>query len=101
LIRRENTEITSSNAGAHIEYWGDLVQAGQVAGEYDEYPHGRVSHGLRSEMFKLLAAPCILRREDIVTKILDRLNLPDDTVRDRDDHYRCPHCMGIPATEQI
>ena len=29
--------------GSHIDYWDSLLQAGQVTGEYDEWPRGRVS----------------------------------------------------------
>ena len=45
-------------------------------------------YDLRREKFILLADPCILRREDIVQQILNRMRLPADTVRGGDDHYR-------------
>jgi hypothetical protein len=72
----------------HTDYWDDLLASGQVAGEYDEYPRGRVSYSTRDERYTLLADQHILKREDVVQQILDRMQLPPDTIRGGDAHYR-------------
>jgi hypothetical protein len=74
--------------GAHADYWDALLQAGSVTGEYDEYPRGRVSYSTRDERYTLLADQHILKREDVVQQILDRMHLPPDTIRGGDAHYR-------------
>ena len=84
--------------GAHVDYWDALVQAGQVTGEYDEHPRGRVSYSTLAERISLLADRCILEQPKVVLEIIRRLHLPPDTIRDTDtdSHYVCPGCTKRP-----
>jgi hypothetical protein len=36
--------------GSHSNYWDKLLEAGQVAGEYDEWPRARVAFDARREI---------------------------------------------------
>jgi hypothetical protein len=77
----------------HDAYWERLRQAGAVTGEYDDWPRGRVAYDTRTGEFTLLADRCILLREDLASEILSEMYLPAGSMRDTDEHYRCPACM--------
>lgn len=77
----------------HDEFFEVLLRAGSVDGEYTDWPRARVAYSTLSETYTLLADSCILKREALVQGILDRLQLPTDTVRDSDSHYRCGVCL--------
>jgi hypothetical protein len=81
------------HAGSHVEYWDELLAAGEVTGEYYDFSRGRVCFSKRDDRWSLLADPCILKREDVVQALLRRLNLPRTTAVATDSHYRCPGCM--------
>ena len=81
---------------AHIEYWAELVKKGEVPNsEYEEFPRGRVAYDIKAGKFTLLADRCILRRKNIVGKILSRLQIPlKNTEVGADSDYRCFRCLG-------
>jgi hypothetical protein len=79
----------------HDAYWEELLLVKAVpAGEYDEYPRGRVVHDTRKRSFIILLDKCILERKGLLRKIVDTLHLPAAATKvDTDDHYRCPGCV--------
>ena len=82
--------------GSHIRYWAELRRARLVPddSEYDEYPRGRAVLDRRSGRASLYADRCILRRGELVARILRQLRLPAGTGIATDPHYRCPRCLG-------
>lgn len=77
----------------HDAFWSRLLKEGSVSGEYDEWPRARVAYSVCDEQFRLLADRCILRRPEVIQRILDRLHLPRTTVTATDSHYLCPACV--------
>jgi hypothetical protein len=80
----------------HEELWNEYQRINRVPREleYDEVPRGRVlCQAAIPPKFVLYADLCILRRQDLVLKILDSLGLPSGTTVSADQHYHCPHCM--------
>ena len=81
----------------HLDWWTKLQRNREVPidVEYEEPPRGRVIFDRRRERFLLLADACILRRSDLVYKIMAALHLPPEkTDLDRDAHYRCARCLS-------
>ena len=81
---------------SHIDYWTRLQCTGAVLPEveYEELPRGRVVFDGREQRLKLYADACILRKKDVVKKLLRLLHLPDDTPLSTDRHYRCSRCVA-------
>jgi hypothetical protein len=86
---------SATHERGHIVYWDELVKVGMVPNtEYEEFPRGRVSYNMTTRQFTLLADRCILRKKNIVRKILSRMNLPvRGTKVNTDSHYRCFRCL--------
>jgi len=82
--------------GDHITLWAELERRGEVPRDtpYEEHPRGRVNYNTRTKQFTLFADPCILRKENVVNKLLLLMNLPDDTPLSADAHYRCFRCLA-------
>lgn len=80
----------------HISFWNQLVRSGRVPdSEYEQFPRGRVAYDIKAGKFTLLADRCILRRKNIVGKILSRLQIPlKNTEVGADSDYRCFRCLG-------
>ena len=80
----------------HIDYWTRLQLSGAVLPEveYEEHPRGRVHFATRTQRFTLYADACILRKKDVVKKLLRLLHLPEDTPLSTDEHYRCFRCLA-------
>jgi hypothetical protein len=78
----------------HCAYWDKLQAAHAVpAGEYDDFPRGRVSYDTRSRKFSLFLDKCIIKK-DFVQRIMKWMNLPKaNTTVETDPHYRCPVCL--------
>ena len=85
-----------THAIGHLEYWTALQAAGAVPAEtdYAQPPRGRVSYDMRQKRFLLYTDACILRRKDVVTKILAAFHLLPDTRPQTDSHYRCFRCLS-------
>ena len=86
-----------THARGHIKHWTELQHMGAISPdvEYEEPPRGRVGYDTKTERFWLRADSCILRRKDIVQRIMAALHLPPDkTSTGRDEHYRCAECMN-------
>lgn len=80
----------------HIDRWGQMQRAGLVSPdiEYEVYPRGRVIFNVKTDKFLLLADRCILKKRNLVKKIISELQLPAArTVCDTDPHYRCHKCL--------
>ena len=79
----------------HVDVW-PLFQRNGIAPndmEYEEVPRGRVMYDTKIRRFKLLADRCILKRKDLVRKIMAAMNLPSNNTDQRtDSHYRCTAC---------
>ena len=81
----------------HDAYWEELQACGSVPKdeEYDECPRGRVCFGTKDKTFRVYLDRCILKRKEMVEKIMHSMNLPPEPLTDiqLDSHYRCPKCM--------
>jgi hypothetical protein len=81
----------------HDTYWEELQVGGSVPRdvEYDECPRGRVCYDTKTKTFHLYLDRCILKRKDLVERIICAMNLPPETSTETrlDSHYRCPGCM--------
>ena len=80
----------------HVDRWRQLQITGKVSCdvEYEELPRGRVVYNTRTDQFLLLADGCILKRSNLIKKIMDELQLPPHkTKRRTDPHYRCFSCL--------
>jgi hypothetical protein len=82
----------------HIDRWRQMQTTGVVPLdiEYEEPPRGRVSYNVKKRQFLLLADRCILKKRNLVKKIMRELQLPTETTKfDTDPHYRCYKCLGF------
>lgn len=79
----------------HVNHWVVLQRQGIFPSDvdYEEIPRGRVGYYKREERFWLRADRCILKRKDVVRRIMSALSLPDNTLIEKDDHYRCAACL--------
>jgi hypothetical protein len=86
-----------THAPSHIDVW-PLFQRNGIAPndmEYEEVPRGRVMYDTKIRRFKLLADRCILKRKDLVRKIMAAMNLTGKNIdKGTDSHYRCATCLG-------
>jgi hypothetical protein len=80
--------------GDHVTLWEEMEKRGEVprGSEYEEPPRGRVNYNTKTQRFTLYADTCILRKKDVVKKLLRLLHLPGDTTLSTDPHYKCYHC---------
>jgi hypothetical protein len=89
----------------HIEYWAQQILTStcvSASDEYEEHPRGRVAYNEKSRTYTLFADRCILRRKDIVAKIVSQMNLPIGRLKvDTDPHYRCYCCLGRSLSRQF
>jgi hypothetical protein len=87
---------------SHIDVWGQWRLGGKVPdeSEYEEFPRGRVMYHTKTRRFALLADRCILRDEDLVSRIIAELHLPGETTdKKSDEHYRCSSCLRVRESE--
>ena len=81
----------------HDAYWEELQASGSVPRdeEYDECSRGRVCYDTKSKTFHLYLDRCILKRQELVERIIRTMNLPPEILTETrlDSHYRCPKCM--------
>ena len=79
----------------HAEVWEQYHRNGAVSPdmEYEEAPRGRVMYNTKTRRFTMLADRCILKRRDMVAKIMSEMKLPRNTATDTDSHYRCLACL--------
>jgi hypothetical protein len=81
----------------HDAFWEELQASGSVPRdeEYDECPRGRVCYDTKTKTFHLYLDRCILKRQEMVERIIRAMNLPPGTSTETrlDSHYRCPGCM--------
>jgi len=82
--------------GDHVTVWAEIERRGEVpkGSAYEEYPRGRVNFNTKTLQFTLLADRCILRKKNVVKKLLRLMCLPDDTPLSTDGHYRCFRCLA-------
>jgi hypothetical protein len=86
--------------GNHISIWDELEKRGEVPRdiEYEEFPRGRANFNIKTQQFTLFLDRCILRKKDVVKKLMRLLHLPENTTLSLDAHYRCFRCL---AKEQL
>ena len=79
----------------HAEVWEKYQRAGAVPTrmEYEESARGRVMFDTKTRRFTFLADRCILNDKGMARWILSKMNLPKNTVRNTDRHYRCSCCL--------
>jgi hypothetical protein len=82
--------------GDHVTFWSEMEERGEVPrdSDYEEHPRGRVNFNTRTKRFTLFADPCILRKKEIVKKLMSLMRLPNDTPLSTDGHYRCFRCLA-------
>jgi len=82
--------------GDHVTVWAELEKRGEVPRDtdYEEHPRGRVNFNTKSQQINLFADTCILRKKNVVKKLMRLIHLPDDTVMSADEHYRCFRCLA-------
>ena len=82
--------------GDHITLWSEMEKRGEVPRDtdYEEHPRGRVNYNTKTQRFTLFADRCILRKKDVVAKLMSLMHLPDDTALSTDEHYRCFRCLA-------
>ena len=83
-------------AGNHISIWDELEKRGEVPRdtEYEELPRGRANFNIKTQQFYLFLDRCILRKKDVVKKLMRLLHLPENTMLSTDVHYRCFRCLA-------
>jgi hypothetical protein len=81
--------------GDHVTHWAEMERRGEVprGSAYEEHPRGRVNFNTKTKRFTLLADACILRKKNVVKKLMRLLLLPEDTALSTDEHYRCFRCL--------
>jgi hypothetical protein len=95
LSKAETYDDFLIHAGGHDKVWERYQQSGLVPAdmEYEESPRGRVMFNTKTRRFTLLADRCILKRKDLVGRIMSEMKLPENTATDTDSHYRCGICL--------
>ena len=80
----------------HLGDWNELVSRGVVPdAEYEVFSRGRVVYHTKTGQYTLYADPCVLRRKELVRRIIRKMGLPKDHTRTRtDDPYRCQRCLS-------
>jgi hypothetical protein len=82
----------------HVDRWKQLQMAGMVPRdvEYEENPRGRIVYNVKTHKFMLHADRCILKKRNVVKKIMEEMQLPPKTTEcGTDEHYRCYRCLGF------
>ena len=82
--------------GDHITLWAEMERRGEVPRDsaYEEHPRGRVNFHTKTQLFTLFADPCILRKKNVVKKLISLMRLPAETALSTDGHYRCFRCLA-------
>jgi hypothetical protein len=82
--------------GDHVTHWAEMERRGEVprGSAYEEHPRGRVNFNTKTKRFTLLADACILRKKNVVKKLMRLLLLPENTTLSLDAHYRCFRCLA-------
>ena len=82
--------------GDHVTLWAEMEKRGEVprGSDYEEHPRGRVNFNTRTQRFTLFADAGILRKKNVVRKLMSVMHLPDDTAFSTDEHYRCFRCLA-------
>ena len=95
VSKAESYSTALNHPTSHIDYWTRLQRTGAVLPEveYEELPRGRVVFYRREQRFTLYADACILRKKNVVAKLLRLMHLPDDTALSTDPHYKCYRCL--------
>jgi|SRR5664280_1594041 hypothetical protein len=82
--------------GDHVTVWAEMERRGELPRntDYEEHPRGRVNYNTRTQQFTLFADVCILRRKNVIRKLMSAMHLSDDTALSTDEHYRCFRCLA-------
>jgi hypothetical protein len=103
LVRANNFGDIAFHELEHEQWWTQLVKKGIAPNTaYTEFPRGRVSFDRRNKEFRFLADPCILRRKNLVSAVLKRMNLPvRHTQIGTDGGYRCGQCERLEIAKSL
>ena len=80
---------------SHQDVWEQicLSRKNLRAFSYDHFPRGRVIYDAAEDRFHLYGDKCILKREDLVNRIIESMTLSNGkTDAISDIHYRCRSC---------
>jgi hypothetical protein len=82
--------------GNHISIWDELEKRGEVPRdiEYEEFPRGRANFNIKTQQFNLYLDRCILRKKNVVKRLMRLMHLPENTMQSTDAHYRCFRCLA-------
>ena len=82
--------------GDHVTFWSEMERRGEVSRDtdYEEHPRGRANYNTKTQRFTLFADACILRKKDVVKKLMRLMHLPEDPALSTDEHYRCFRCLA-------
>jgi hypothetical protein len=82
--------------GDHVTLWAEMEKRGEVPRDtdYEEHPRGRVNFNTKTQQFTLFLDRCILRKKNIVAKLISLMHLPNDTALSTDAHYQCFRCLA-------
>lgn len=82
--------------GDHVTLWTEMEKRGDVPRDtdYEEHPRGRVNFNTKTQRFTLFLDRCILRKKNVVKKLMRLMHLPSDTAQSTDGHYRCYRCLA-------
>ena len=74
--------------GDHVSHWEVMEKRGEVPrdSDYEEHPRGRSNFNTKTQRFTLFADACILRKKNVVAKLMSVMHLPDDTALSYDNN---------------
>jgi hypothetical protein len=82
--------------GDHVTHWAEMEKRGEVPrdSDYEEHPRGRSIFNTTTNQFTLFLDRCILRKKNVVEKLMRLMHLPADTALSTDEHYQCFRCLA-------
>jgi hypothetical protein len=82
--------------GDHISRWSEMEKRGEVprGSDYEEHTRGRANFNMKTQQFNLFLDRCIMRKKDVVKKLMRLMHLPSNTTLSADAHYRCFRCLA-------
>jgi hypothetical protein len=97
LAEAESYGDCKGHSRGHVDRWRQMQNGGMAPNdaEYEQFPRGRIVYNMKTEKFMLLADRCILKKRNLVKKIMKEMQLPPTiTECGTDEHYRCYRCLG-------
>jgi hypothetical protein len=75
--------------GDHITLWSEMEKRGEVPRDtdYEENSRGRANFNMKTQQFNLFLDRCIMRKKNVVKKLMLLMHLPSDTELSTDDQH--------------